>query len=67
MTNNIDRRVSEHNANKNIGTRGKGPWKILYTEQYNSRIEARTREVFLKSGKGRDYLKKLIHSPVAQR
>ena len=36
------------------------PFEVIYTEDYETRMEAETREKFLKSGKGREELKKLI-------
>jgi len=51
------RRLKEHNAGKTKTTRGKGPWEIVHTEEYTSRIEARAREKFLKSGIGRAWIK----------
>jgi hypothetical protein len=36
-----------------------GRWKI-YTETYSERIKAREREKYLKSGVGKEFLKKLI-------
>lgn len=68
LTNNLQRRIDEHNSNKNIGSRGKGPWELVYFEKCLNRIEARNREKFFKSGFGRELLKQIVvqHSPVAQ-
>ena len=63
ITNNIRRRVSEHNLGRCPGTRVKGPWSLIRTETCNSRIEARTREKYLKSGIGREQLNNLINIP----
>ncbi|HNP06927.1 MAG TPA: GIY-YIG nuclease family protein [Cyclobacteriaceae bacterium] len=56
-----DRRLLllSHNSGKVNSTKGYRPRKIIYTECYPSFEEARARELFLKSGKGRDFLKSL--------
>ncbi|MBI5621742.1 GIY-YIG nuclease family protein [Candidatus Falkowbacteria bacterium] len=60
QTNDLAIRLQKHNNNQNHYTRNKGPWKLLYSEQYNSRSEAMKREKELKTGKGRDWIKKNI-------
>ena len=58
MTSNIERRVSEHNRGYNRSTKSRGPFNLIYVEECGSRTEARDREKYLKSGIGRDFLKK---------
>jgi putative endonuclease len=64
-TDDIERRVFEHN-NGLLGkyTRGKGPWKLIYSEEYATRAEAMKREKELKTGKGRDFLKQITRHSV---
>jgi putative endonuclease len=62
MTKNLDNRIKEHNFGKTKSTKGYLPWTLVYQEAIDTRIEARIREKFLKSGKGRDYLKKILAS-----
>ena len=59
-TNNYLRRISEHNSGQSKYTSLTRPFKLVYKEIYKTRIEARRRELFLKSGKGRELLKSLI-------
>ncbi|MFZ6036422.1 MAG: GIY-YIG nuclease family protein [Patescibacteria group bacterium] len=59
LTNNLTRRLKEHNQGQNKTTRPYRPFKLVLQETYQSRIEARKREKQLKSGYGREYLKKL--------
>ena|SRR3990172_10096892 len=66
LTNNLSNRIRQHNAGNNLSTKSKRPYKLIYFERYNNRIEARKREKYWKSGVGRDNIDKLIHSPVAQ-
>ena len=56
-TNNIDKRLEEHNKGKMRYTKGRLPWKLHYFEQYPSRSEAMKREQFFKSIGGYVYLK----------
>ncbi|MFM1744204.1 MAG: hypothetical protein RLZZ630_141, partial [Bacteroidota bacterium] len=50
----------DHNAGYNRYTKGLRPWVIVHTEVFSNWKEARTREKQLKSGSGKEYLKKLI-------
>lgn len=58
-TSNLDRRLREHNKGKTKSIRFNGPFELIYKEQYNTRLEAVRRELFLKSGKGRGYLQEM--------
>ena len=64
QTNNLERRLKEHNNPNYRGTlytkRIKGPWKLLYFEGYSTRGEAMKREKELKSGKGRKWIKEVL-------
>ncbi|MFA6391219.1 MAG: GIY-YIG nuclease family protein [Patescibacteria group bacterium] len=55
-TDNVEKRVEEHNNGKCRYTKGRSPWVLIYKEDFNSRSEAMKREKFLKSGKGRKLL-----------
>ncbi len=59
-TNNLERRVEEHNRGQTKSTRQKGTWKVLYTEEYDTALEASKREKQIKSYKGGNGFKKLI-------
>jgi putative endonuclease len=56
---NIERRLIEHNKGKTKSTKAFRPWKLVYFEEFPTREEAAKREKFLKSGAGREYLKML--------
>ena len=56
----VNRRILEHNSGKTESTRRRRPFELIYTEEYQSEEEAKERERFLKSGKGREELKKLL-------
>jgi putative endonuclease len=57
-TNDLERRLQEHNRGKNRYAKHAGPFELVYTEDYRTRLEARQRERFLKSGQGRALLKR---------
>ena len=61
MTEDLEKRLDEHN-NKTLSfwTKRGTNWKLIYKEKFNSRSEAMKREKWLKSGTGRDYLKKIL-------
>jgi len=56
----LEQRVGQHNAGITKSTKNRGPWKLVYQEQYDSRAAAMRREKFLKTGKGRELLAELI-------
>jgi len=60
ITNDIGRRFSEHQKGSNKTTKPYRPFGILLVEKYSGRIEAREREKYLKSGVGKEFLKKLL-------
>lgn len=60
FTNDLKRRIKEHNCGKSIFTRNNGPWKLIYYEGFISKEDARREELFLKSGKGKERIKYLL-------
>ncbi len=59
LTNNIERRMDEHNTGKNKTTKPYRPFKLMFSEKHNTRQIAREREKYLKSGFGKEFLKSL--------
>ena len=64
MSDNIERRLKEHNSGKTKSTKYFGPWVLFFSEKFDDRIQARQREKYLKSGIGREYIKKWPGSSV---
>ncbi len=62
ITDNIDRRLLEHNGHKpsTISTVNRMKFELVYVEECESRIIARKREKFWKSGQGREYRDELF-------
>ena len=59
-TENLERRLEEHNSGLVNYTSKYLPWKLIYYEIFKTRSEAIKRELFFKSGKGRALLKEII-------
>ncbi len=59
-TNNIERRLYEHNIGQTKYTSLTKPFELVYKETYNTKIEASKRERFFKTGKGRELLKTIL-------
>jgi len=47
-TNDLKRRFVEHNEKKNISTKHKAPFQLIYYESYRARADAKHREKQLK-------------------
>ncbi|MBK7377485.1 MAG: GIY-YIG nuclease family protein [Ignavibacteriales bacterium] len=52
-TNEIQRRVEEHNSGKVKSTRNRIPLRLIHLEEYNTKEEATKRELYIKSRKGK--------------
>ena len=57
MTNNLERRLREHRSGHTKTTKRMKDLEIVYTELYDTQVEARQRELYLKSSAGRRFLK----------
>ena len=56
MTNNLERRLKEHNSGQSKFTSQGTDWKVIYQEQALSGSKARRREVYFKSHAGKEWL-----------
>ena len=61
-TEDIQKRVQQHNAHLSFWTKRGTEWKVLHTETLSTRKDALIRERALKSGQGRAWIKKLLSS-----
>jgi putative endonuclease len=59
-TNDLERRLYEHNRIKAKFTDRGIPWELRYTETYSSKSEAQVREQFIKGQKSRSFIEELI-------
>ncbi|KAF0152009.1 MAG: putative endonuclease [Ignavibacteria bacterium] len=62
QTENLERRLKEHNSGKTSYTAKYVPWKIVYFEKYSTREESLKREKYLKSSAGRRFIKVLLNT-----
>lgn len=60
MTNNLLRRLKEHNAGYNTYSKRYKPWSIIHSESFTTREEARNREKYYKTASGRRWLKNSV-------
>ncbi len=58
-TNDLRKRLVEHNTNKSESTKGKGPFDLIYYEACISKTDAFRRERYLENGWGGKWLKKV--------
>jgi putative endonuclease len=61
-TNDLERRLLEHNRIKGKFTDGGIPWIVVHRELYGSKSEAMLREKSIKSRKSRQYILSLLSS-----
>ena len=60
-TSDLERRLRYHNTGKNVSTRNKGPWEVIYCEKnFLKKSEALRRERKIKGMKGGIQFKKLL-------
>ncbi len=62
-TNNVANRLKRHNQGYIRSTKAYRPWKLLYTEKYQTLGKARARENQVKNWTSRDAIEKLISAP----
>ena len=57
---NVERRLTQHNAGQVTATKYRRPLRIFHLEEFQTMKEAKARELWWKSGSGRNELKKLF-------
>lgn len=60
-TEDLRKRFKEHNDGKSTYTKKKGPYELIYYESYRNKDDARSRELQIKSGTGKAYLRKRLN------
>jgi predicted GIY-YIG superfamily endonuclease len=55
-------RLAEHNHGQTLSTRNRGPWQLIYQEEFETLAEARRRERQIKSWKSHRSIEELITS-----
>lgn len=58
----LKKRIEWHNEQKSQATKWRLPVKLIYYEAYKNEKDARKRELFLKSGRGREVIRKQLEN-----
>jgi putative endonuclease len=61
-TTDLQRRLAEHARGHSPSTRDRGPWELVYQEEYAELAQARRRERQMKSWKSHRLIQQLIES-----
>ncbi len=59
-TQHIQTRMERHNAGATKSTKPGRPWKLVYSEEFNSRSDAINREKYIKKMKSKVYIENFI-------
>ncbi len=59
-TSNLADRITRHNEGRSKFTKNRIPWKLVYTEEFSSKIAANHRELEIKRWKSRKMIENLI-------
>ncbi|MFA7581690.1 MAG: GIY-YIG nuclease family protein [Candidatus Paceibacterota bacterium] len=59
-TSNIKKRLKEHRLGNTRSTKNRGKLKLIYAEIFLNKKDAYSREKFLKTGWGKNYLKRTL-------
>ena len=56
----LSKRVAEHNQGATNWTRAHRPLELIYSENFDNKLRARIRENFLKTGQGSRFLDRIL-------
>jgi len=56
-THDLRKRFNDHNQGKVFATKGRGSFRLVYYEACLDELDAKAREIYLKTGMGKRYLK----------
>lgn len=60
VTQDYQHRIDQHNNGQVASTKAYIPWKLIYLEGYINKTDALIQEKYLKSGSGRELLKRKL-------
>ncbi len=64
-TNDLKKRLNYHEKGRVRSTKGKLPFELIYTEEYDNRSEAQSREYQIKKWKSRKAIERLINKALS--
>jgi putative endonuclease len=59
-TENLVKRLAEHNNNRTVSIKNRGPWELVFSEEFAARAEAMRREREIKRMKSHSWIDKLV-------
>ena len=59
-TDDLRKRLQEHNRGLNFSTKSHRPWELIHYEAYRDREDAKRRENYLKTSQGARLLKRML-------
>lgn len=62
LTDNLKKRFELHNNGKVFSTKSHVPFSLMYYEAHNNKYDAAAREQFLKTGWGKDWIKRTLNN-----
>lgn len=65
FTENIEQRLDEHNSGKNVSTKLRRPFNLVYYEAHISKQDALRRERYFKTAKGKTTIKQILKDALA--
>jgi putative endonuclease len=66
-TENLSKRIFEHNNQRTPSTKNRGPWVLFHSEEYPTRSDAARREREVKRMKSRGYIEALARASRSDR
>lgn len=57
----LDMVLEMHNTNRIPATHGRGPWVLMHSESFDTRLQAIRQVSFYRSVKGQRFLKNMLH------
>ncbi|MEA3272927.1 MAG: GIY-YIG nuclease family protein [Patescibacteria group bacterium] len=67
MINDLKRRIQQHNQGKSFATRLRTPFMLVYYEAHSSKYDAVARERFLKTGWGKNWIKRTLNNHLTKK
>ncbi|MGH9774183.1 MAG: GIY-YIG nuclease family protein [Candidatus Acidiferrales bacterium] len=61
-TENLQKRVFEHNNDRTVSIKNRGPWELAYSEEFTTRLDAIQRERQIKNMKSHAWIERLVRA-----
>jgi putative endonuclease len=66
-TNNVEKRLIEHNSGKSIYTSESGPWGLVFRQQFDTLTIARKMEYWLKKQKDKNFVLRIVKEGIIKK